>query len=75
MKSFSLEGFKNLLKKDDSFKDRLTDRSDIVDTDNGSMLIYSEHLDKWLEKYSCKDIEDLQDTLWFNYGIFVKVLD
>ena len=45
-----------------------------IDMDNGVMTIRKSNLNKYLEKYSCKDEDDLQDTLWFNYGIFVRIV-
>ena len=50
-------------------------RSDIIDYDNGTMTIYSENLQKYLEKYCCKNENDLSDTLWYGYGIFLKIID
>jgi len=50
-------------------------RSDIIDIDGGTMIIYSENINKYLEKYSCKNAEDLEDTMWFSYGVFVKIVE
>lgn len=72
--SFSLEEFKSMNNNQD-FKNRITGRVDSVDFDNGSMVVYAEHLNKYLEKYSCKDASDLEDTLWFNYGVYLKIVE
>lgn len=50
-------------------------RSDIIDYDNGTALIYAENLNKYLERYACKDEDDLQNTLWYSYGMSVKIVD
>jgi hypothetical protein len=73
-KTLSLDAFKALGNNQD-FKSKITGRVDSVDFDNGTAIIYAEHINKYLEKYSCKDVTDLEDTLWFNYGVFVKVID
>ena len=49
-------------------------RSDVIDYDNGTALIYIENLNKYLEKYACKNEDDLQNTLWYSYGLSVKIL-
>lgn len=72
--TLSLDDFKALAYNNE-FKDQITGRSDIIDIDNGTMLIYKEHINKYLEQYSCKDREDLETTLWFSYGVFVKIVD
>lgn len=49
--------------------------SDIINFDTGTMMIHRRNLMKYLEKYSCKDEDDLSDTLWYNYGMFLKILE
>lgn len=66
--------FQNALKSDSSLKGRITGRSDVIDFDNGTAIIYGENLSTYLERYSCKDEDDLCDTLWNSYGVFVKVV-
>ena len=73
-KSLSLEAFKELVVSNKEFKNELISKRDIVDVDNGTMTIHSENLNKYLEKYACKNAEDLIDTLWYSYGLFVKVV-
>ena len=70
----SLDAFKDMLKSDIDFKKEIINKNDVVDIDNGTMMIYSENVGKYLEKYACKDAEDLIDTLWYSYGVFVKVI-
>lgn len=70
----TLDDFKELMKNDKSVKYNYG-RSDIIDLDNGTMLIYAENIEKYLEQYACKNAEELSDTLWYYYGIFVKIVD
>ena len=74
-KTMNLEDFKNLVSLDNDFKEEIIGRNDLIDLDNGVMRIYSEHLPTYLEKYSCKNAEDLEDTLYYCYGIFCTVID
>lgn len=71
-KTMSLDAFKDFVSNDEA-KDRITGRCDMIDLDNGVMRIYQEHIGKYLEQYSCKDADDLMDTLWYNYGIFCEI--
>ena len=71
----SLEAFRELVNTNDEFFDRVSNNSDIVDMDNGSMIIHRGNMGKYLEKYMCKNEDDLSDTLWYGYGVFVKVID
>lgn len=59
----------------ENIKKEISMRNDIIDLDNGTMTIFSENINKYLEQYICKNAEDLEKTLWFSYGIFVKVID
>lgn len=70
----SLDAFKDMVKTNDDFKKEIISKNDVVDIDNGTMMIYTENLNKYLEKYACKDANDLIDTLWYSYGVFVKVI-
>ena len=71
----SLEVFKDLMNNDVSFKESITVVDDIIDFDNGTMLVYKQNLSKYFEQYMCKTEDELSDTLWFNYGIFLKIID
>lgn len=71
----TLDDFKVLMQTDVALKEQLSGVSDIIDFDNGSMLIYRCNLNKYLERYMCKDEDDLKDTMWYNYGVYVKILD
>ena len=75
MKTLSLDGFKNLLRKDESFKEKIITQNDVIDIDNGHMLIHRSNINKYLERYMCKNEEDLEDTLWFNMGVYVQIVD
>ena len=70
----SLDAFKSMVSSNNEFKNSLISKNDIIDWDNGTMVIYSENINKYLEKYACKDADDLIDTLWYSYGVFVKII-
>jgi len=74
-KSFSFEEFKDKVSSDREFAKELSTQNDSIDFDNGTMTIHRGNLMKYLEQYLCKSEADLEDTLWYNYGIFVKVID
>lgn len=73
-KTLTLEEFKSLA-KDKDFKERITTPNDIIDLDNGTMVIHRANLNKYLEKYICKDEDDLSDTLYYSYGIYLTIID
>lgn len=72
MPKFTLESFKDVLKSDTALKEKLAGESDIIDFDNGTAIIHKENINRYLERYICKNEKDLEDTLWYSYGIFVK---
>ena len=75
MQTLTFDDFKALAATNE-FKDKFkTKRTDLIDLDNGVMRIYSENINKYLEKYACKDAEDLEDTLYYSYGIYCEVID
>lgn len=74
MVTLSFEDFKNIVSNSNEFKNSIINKNDIIDWDNGTMVIYQENIGKYLEKYSCKDANDLVDTLWYSYGMFVKII-
>lgn len=74
-KTMSLDAFKDLVISDDAFKDAIVGREDLKDYDNGVLRIYREHLGTYLEKYACKTAEELQDTLYYNLGIYCEIKD
>ena len=71
----TLEGFKDLIITNNDFKSEIIGRNDLIDLDNGVMRICSENINKYLEKYACKDIEDLENTLYYCYGIYCTVIE
>ena len=73
--TMTLDAFKYLLEKDKSLKATITSDTDIIDLDNGVMRVHMKNIDKYLEKYACKDVRDLSDTLWYGYGIFCQVIE
>ena len=48
---------------------------DILDLDNGTMLIHRRNVKKYLEQYGCPNAETLSDVMWFNYGMYCKIID
>lgn len=74
-KAMSLDAFKEMVSSDDEVKDQIIGRCDMLDLDNGVMRIYPEHVGKYLEQYGCKNAADLQDTLWFGYGVYCQIKD
>ena len=74
METLSLDAFKSMLSSNNDFKNSLIGRNDIIDWDNGTMMIYNENINKYLEQYACKDANDLVDTLWYSYGVFVTII-
>lgn len=74
-KTMTLEAFKEFITTDDEAKDRIVGRCDMIDLDNGVMRIYREHVGRYLEQYGCKNATDLQDTLWYGYGVFCQIKD
>ena len=49
--------------------------NDIIDLDNGSMIIQRENLNKYLKLHMCADEVSLIDYMWYNYGVIVKVIN
>jgi len=68
-KTYTLDEFRNFVKKEDPFK------MDRFDMEHGKASIHRCNLDKYLEKYACRDEEDLGDTLWYSYGCLIKIID
>lgn len=58
-----------------TIKRTICSRNDVINIEGGLMEIHEENLDKYLEKYACKDLQDLQDTLYYRCGIFVKLIE
>lgn len=73
--TLTFDAFKDLMANDASLREEMTRDSDIIDIDNGSMVIHKRNISKYLERYMCKDEDDLQDTMWYHYGVFVKVVE
>ena len=73
-KVFSLDSFKDMITNNNDFKEEIISKQDLIDLDNGVMRIYAENLNKYLEKYACKNAEDLENTLYYSYGIYCTVI-
>ena len=86
MGKFTLDSFKNAVKTDTAFKNSIINRTDegnmfssdtgtdLFDLDNGVAIIHERNLIKYLEKYMCRDQDELSDYLYYNKGIFLKVI-
>ena len=72
--TLTFDAFKDLMANDVSLREEITRDSDIIDMDNGSMVIHKRNISKYLERYMWKDEEDLQDGMWYHYGVFVRVV-
>lgn len=68
-KTFTLESFKDFVQ---SKRIKTKDR---IDFKNGTMTIHKSNIDKYLEKYMCKNESDLFDTLYGSFGVWVKIID
>ena len=73
--TLTFDTFKDLVSNDASFRKEITRNSDIIDMDNGTMIIHRQNINKYLERYMCQDEDDLQDTMCYNYAVFVKVIE
>lgn len=74
-KTFSLESFKEAVSTNVELKNSLSNaESDIFDEQNGVAVINRNNINKYLEKYLCKDEEDLENYLYYHKGIFLKVI-
>jgi hypothetical protein len=71
----TFDAFKNLIVNDVSPREDYVNTTDIIDLDNGSMIIRRHNINKYLERYMCKNEEDLKNSMWYNYGVFVKVIE
>ena len=75
MEKMSFDAFKSLLKHDTGFRKEMSNEKDFIDMDNGVMRVHTKNLPKYLEKYMCKDADDLCNTMWYSYGVFCQVID
>lgn len=71
---FSLDSFKEALSTDVNLRENISAASDLIDFDNGSAIIHRQNINKYLERYLCKNEHELMDTLWYNYGVFVRIV-
>ena len=52
----------------------MNDKYDNFDLDNLFLIINNSNLDFYLKKYNCSNELELEDNLWFNYGITIKII-
>lgn len=68
MASFTLDSFKAFI-----IERRKND--DVVDIQNGNMVIHKSNINKYLEQYMCKNEDDLKDTLYYRMGVWLKIVE
>lgn len=83
-KTFSLDSFKEAINIDKNFKDSILENigadmdkhagADTFDPDNGVAIIHEKNLMAYLEKFMCKNKEELSDFLYYKKGIFLKII-
>jgi len=73
-KKFSLDSFKEALIVDKALKKSLSNEADLFDEENGYAVVHKANVSKYLEKYACKDQQDLEDYLYYYKGIFLKIV-
>lgn len=47
---------------------------DAIDVDNLFLTIHRSNLKSYLEHYDCDNENDLEDSLWINYGISIRII-
>lgn len=67
MQKYTLEEFKAFIVEER--------KKDIIDISHGIMKIHRCNINKYLEKYMCRDEEDLDETLYKSYGIWLSIID
>ena len=73
-KTFTLDAFKEAINVDKDFKASLSSETDLFDEEHGVAVVHQSNIMKYLEKFMCKDQNELQDYLYYNKGIFLKVI-
>ena len=48
-------------------------KTDVFDIENATAIIYEDNLDSYLEKYGCNSIQELEDEMWYNMGVFLII--
>lgn len=47
---------------------------DRIEIDNKFIMIHRSNLDTYFKRYDCKSELELEDCLWINYGITIKII-
>lgn len=71
----NLDEFKQLVASNPNFLEIDESSEDCVDFEHGLATIHRINLNKYLEKYACMSEDDLEDTLYYRYGVFAKIID
>lgn len=79
MEKFSFDSFKESVKTNSILKDigdnmDSNANKDMFYPDSGIAIIHERNLMKYLEKFMCKNQEELSDFLYYKKGIFLKVI-
>lgn len=69
MKSLTFKDFKKKIKEEK------LNKKDFLDFEHGKIMIHRCNLNYYLEKYACKNYEDLSDTMWYTFGCLVNFID
>lgn len=56
------------------YRFNMNNKYDNFDLDNLFLIINNSNLDFYLKKYNCSNELELEDNLWFNYGITIKII-
>ena len=56
------------------YRFNMNDKHDNFDLDNLFLIINNSYMDFYLNKYNCSNELELEDNLWFNYGITIKII-
>jgi hypothetical protein len=56
-----------------TIKDKLSPY-DKIDIDNMFIIIHRTNLSFYYNKYNCSNEAELEDCLWINYGITIKII-
>lgn len=52
----------------------INSKYDKLDLDNLFLIINRPNLNYYYKKYNCSNEVELEDNLWYNYGITIKII-
>ena len=71
----TLEEFKQMAASTPNFLGVDKSDEDRVDFEHGTATIHRANLNKYFEEYACRSEDDLEDTLYYRYGVYAKIVD